>query len=219
MFQKALSFGSVLFLTAAVVLATPSLGQAQRGGHGGGHGGGFHGSGFHGGARFGGFHHVYPFAHHGYRYYAPYYDPYSYPYYSGSYGSYPDSYSSGSYYPDYGSYGDVTPSDAYSYQSFYSPASASAQPDNRADITAEVAADARIWFDGKATKSTGPVHQFHSPALTPGARYRYEVRANWKENGHEVTQTQRVPVAAGDTVKVHFPQQPTSQSSPAKAQH
>jgi uncharacterized protein (TIGR03000 family) len=220
--------GSVFVLGAAVVLVTPSPGQAQRGGHGGGgHFGGGHFGGAHfGGAHFGGarggfhsggaglggfhhgvsgfrgFHHGYPYSHYGYRRYFPY-SGYSYPYSYGSY--YPDSYGSASDYSDYGSYGYVAPSDTYESQSYYPSATATAPPDSTADVTVNVPADARIWFDGTATKLTGPIRQFATPALKPGTRYHYEVRASWKENGHEVTQTQQVSVRAGAHVRVNFP--------------
>jgi uncharacterized protein (TIGR03000 family) len=53
MFRTAHTFGGILILAAAVVLVTPSFGQAQRGGGGGRGGGGAHFSGG-GGARVGG---------------------------------------------------------------------------------------------------------------------------------------------------------------------
>jgi uncharacterized protein (TIGR03000 family) len=72
-----------------------------------------------------------------------------------------------------------------------------------------VPAGAQLWFDGKATTTTGSIRQFDSPPLTPGSRYSYEVRARWNENGHEVTQTQQVEVSAGAYVNVQFPERPT----------
>jgi uncharacterized protein (TIGR03000 family) len=94
-----------------------------------------------------------------------------------------------------------------SYQDSYSPATA--QPDTRAQIIVDVPADAEIWFEGTKMTSTGSVREYRSPPLTPGARYTYEVRARWTENGQEVTQTQEVKVAAGANVNVKFPVQPT----------
>jgi uncharacterized protein (TIGR03000 family) len=82
--------------------------------------------------------------------------------------------------------------------------------DTRAQITVSVPVDAEIWFEGSKTTSTGSVREFHSPPLTPGGRYPYEVRARWNENGHEVTQTQKVQVIAGTHVNMHFPLQPTN---------
>jgi uncharacterized protein (TIGR03000 family) len=198
------------------------------GGHfGGGHFGGAHFGGAHfGGAHFGGalfghrfgYPHAYYRPYHGYypyyglSSYYPYYDTYGYvgsgPTYGGGYyGSGGDEAPS---YPD--DYTSVTPP-AASYQSFYP--SATAQPDNRAFITANVPADAQLWFDGKATTSTGPVREFHSPSLTPGQWFTYEVRASWNDNGHEVTQTQQVEVTAGAHINVDFPLPPKATGQPS----
>ena len=75
-------------------------------------------------------------------------------------------------------------------------------------VTVNVPAGTQLWFDGKATTTTGSVRLFDSPPLTPGSRYSYEVRARWSENGHEVTQTQQVVVSAGAHVDVKFPVTP-----------
>jgi uncharacterized protein (TIGR03000 family) len=233
MCRKAFSFGGLLLLAGAAILATPSLGQAQHGG--GGHGGGGHFGGghfgggriggfrggiFHGGARFGGGRIVRP--HYGYR---PYYRSYGY--------YYPYSYGSSGYYPDYdnsypyvwpsptydsgdaSAYGDVAPSYADGttsaapsqgdYQSLYPPATVSAPSETGAHVTVNVPEDAQLWFNGTLTTSTGTVRQFDSPPFTPGYRYSYKVQARWEENGKEVTQTQRVEVAPGANVSVTFP--------------
>jgi uncharacterized protein (TIGR03000 family) len=44
-----------------------------------------------------------------------------------------------------------------------------------------------------------------TPPLTPGGRYGYDIKASWKENGHEVTQTQYIEVTAGAHINVTFP--------------
>jgi uncharacterized protein (TIGR03000 family) len=208
MFRKALSFGGLLLLAGAAVLVTPGSGQAQHRGGGGHHGGFNHGGGHHGGFHHGGFHHG-GFHHGGFHHgggwwYPRYYGYYgAWPYYYGSYpysgysDSFPYTYSRDWSSPAYdsryyGSYGDVTSSDT------------------RAQITVSVPVDAEIWFEGSKTTSTGSVREFHSPPLTPGGRYTYEVRARWNENGHEVTQTQKVQVTAGTHVNMHFPLQPTN---------
>jgi uncharacterized protein (TIGR03000 family) len=217
MIRKAIWFGSTLLLAGAVLLAAPGAGQAQRGGHGGGHFGGGHFGGGFGGARFGGYHggfyrggygysHAYP--HFGYRNYYPYYGLYGYsPSY---YDTYPYAWSdpgyTGSYtyvapsYPD--SYATVTPP-ASGYQSYYY---APAQPDRTAHVTVNVPPNAQVWFEGVKTTSTGAVREYQSPSLKPGSRYTYEVRARWMANGKEVTQTQRVGVTAGARVNVRFPE-------------
>jgi uncharacterized protein (TIGR03000 family) len=246
MFRKVFLLGGLL--VAVGVLGTAEPVQARPAGHGGGgfHGGGFHGGGFHGGGfhaggfrggfhggYYGGFRGAYPhygYGHYGYRHYGYRYPGYyrdGYPYY-GSYGySYP--YYSNYYTPSYGysddylgsGYSDTYPdSTAPVDPGVATPAVATPPVDNTAHLTVTVPANAKVWFDGTATKSTGTVRSFRSPSLTPGRRYGYTVRARWDDHGHEVTQTQRIQVTAGNTVQVHFPQQPTaSKNSPAKAQH
>ena len=68
-----------------------------------------------------------------------------------------------------------------------------------------VPAEAQIWIDGVATKSTGETRNFDSPPLTPGRRYTYHVVARWKQDGQEMTQTQPVVVTAGKHTDVDFP--------------
>jgi uncharacterized protein (TIGR03000 family) len=230
MFRRIFSCGGLLLLAGAVLVATPGSGWA-RGGHGGGghfgggHFGGGHFGGAHfGGARFGGYRGGfyrggYHYGYGGYRHsYYPYYGYGYYPYLG--YGYYP--YSGYGYYPyadaysGYGSaYTDVAPSyldgtasvtpPASAYQSYYPATTGTSQPDNIAQVTVNVPPDAKVWFDDTLTTSAGAVRQFDSPPLTPGAWYSYDVKASWNENGHEVTQAQRVDVTAGGHVNVRFP--------------
>ena len=71
-------------------------------------------------------------------------------------------------------------------------------------ITVRVAPDAQIWFDDTATKQTGTLREFESPPLTPGKTYTYDIRAQWRENGREVTQSRHIGVQAGGRVTVDF---------------
>jgi uncharacterized protein (TIGR03000 family) len=88
---------------------------------------------------------------------------------------------------------------------------APAAPDNAAHVRVVVPADAQVWFDGNATKATGPVRRFDSPALTPGRQYTYDVKARWRgADGKEVTQTRHVDVAANADVDVDFTPHPDS---------
>jgi uncharacterized protein (TIGR03000 family) len=240
MLHKAISLAGLLLLAGATVLVTPGSSQAQHRGGGshfvGSHGGSFHGGGFRGGGfrhssirqgsfRHGSFHggnfhhrgfHHDGFHHDGGRWWYPGYYGY-YPYY-GYYGYSPYSYDVPSYdWPSraydsgyYGSYEGVTPA----YPDGYSPVTA--QPDTSAHVTLSAPADAVIWFNDSKTTSTGSVREYHSPRLTPGIQYTYEIRARWNENGQEVTQTQQVKVTAGAHVSVKFPVQPTkAQTAPS----
>jgi uncharacterized protein (TIGR03000 family) len=187
---------------------------------GGFHSGSFHSGSFHpGGFRSGSFHpggfdshrfHGGSFHHHGFspRYY------YGYPSYSyyPSYGYYPSydlGYGSDSGLGYFDSYSEAAPSYSSAYQalepySTVSPDAASVQADSTVHVTVRVPANAELWFDGSITTSTGSVREFLSPSLSPG-RYTYEIRARWTENGHDVTQTQKVAVSPGAHLTVDFP--------------
>jgi uncharacterized protein (TIGR03000 family) len=243
MSRKTFTFAGALLVAAALVFLAPTPGWAAPGGHGGGFHGGAHFGGAHfGGAHFGGAH----FGGARFGGYRPYYHNYGRPY--RYYGYYPYFYNYGygpSYYgsyPYYGSYlgsgyddaGYSSPYDQPDTDYLYAPSSGSAgtaryqpsdyspaspaQADTTAQVTVNLPAAARLWFQGTQTAATGAVREFHSPSLTPGRQYVYDVRASWEENGHEVTQTQQVKVAAGAHVKVTFPVPPRSagQASAAK---
>jgi uncharacterized protein (TIGR03000 family) len=193
--------------------------------HGGGfHGGGFHGGGFHGGVH-SGFSNFHPHTFHGFHdnrrflrsgFGFPFFWGGSYPYYGG-YGYYPydggatynllpyaDNYvpfgtdSSSSYYGSYPDQGPATGVDPGLANPMPAPNALTGGPTEApAQLTVSVPADAQVWVEGTKTNSSGPVRYFHSPPLDPNSHYRYEVRARWMENGHEVTQTQQVPSPRG----------------------
>jgi len=221
MIRNMLWYGGTLLLVGATVALMPDTSLAQRGGGGHGGGGGHFGGGAHfsgghfGGAHFGGgrvggyggyhrggYSHGYSGYgryHHGYYGYYPYYD------------YYPDTY-------DPNSYDALSPNYDSGYSSFYSgpygddtdlAAPATNAPDTRVHVSIRVPADARVWVDGEPTTSTGPVRQFQSPPL-PSGRYDYQVRASWRDSGHEVTQTRQVEVTPGAHVEVDFPTPPES---------
>ncbi len=87
---------------------------------------------------------------------------------------------------------------------YYSPAVANPVADNRAHIRLALPADAEVRFDGDKTTQTGADRRFVSPPLQAGHDYIYEIKAQWKENGHEVTRDRRITVHAGDVVNVSF---------------
>ena len=199
MSRTAQTLGCILVLTVVAVLVTPGISQAQRGGgraggghYGGGHVGGYHTGAYHGPAYYGGYRS--PYARNGY---LPYYGSYSPNFYD------VPTYDSG-YSPLY--YGDTTygPPSSDTYQTYYPPPAIAIPSDTSAHISVTVPAGAEIWFDGTATTTTGKVRQFNSPPLTPG-NHSYEIRARWSEDGHDVTQSQRVEVTPGAHVNVGFP--------------
>jgi uncharacterized protein (TIGR03000 family) len=206
MFRTTYTLSGILVLSVVAVLVTPGLSQAQHGGlGGGGHFGGAHVGGYHGAVPLGGYHTVnrgagyyggyrHPYAGYGYR---PYYD---------SFGYSPNFYDDSGYSPLYDGGATYGTSAAGANQASYPPPAAEIPSDTSAHVTVTVPPGAEIWFDGTATTSTGTVRQFESPPLTPG-KHSYEILARWNENGHEVTQTQRVEVTPGANVSVSFPVQ------------
>jgi uncharacterized protein (TIGR03000 family) len=227
MLPKVFSYAAALILTGVAVLAMPGSIQAHS--FGGVHVGAAHVGVYRGGLYPGGFYHYgYPRAlprlYYGYNpYYSylsgfpypGYYYPYSgyYPYYSypipyflsnpeyglGSFGSYGYGYAPGSYPTGAAS---VTPP-ASSAPVLYSETTS--EPDTHALVIVKLPADAQLWIDNKPTTSTGPRRKFASPPLALGSHYAYDLKATWKEKGHEVTQTQRVEFTAGAHVNVTFP--------------
>jgi uncharacterized protein (TIGR03000 family) len=72
-------------------------------------------------------------------------------------------------------------------------------------IEVKVPSGAEVWFEKNKTAQTGTQRIFRSPALPPGGRYVYTVRARWEEDGKKVEQMQAVGVQAGQTARVAFP--------------
>ncbi len=87
---------------------------------------------------------------------------------------------------------------------YYSPEAANPVADNRVHIRIALPADAVVRFDGEKTNQTGAERHFVSPPLQPGHNYAYDVQAQWKENGHEVTRDRHVTVHAGQVVNLSF---------------
>jgi uncharacterized protein (TIGR03000 family) len=197
--HKLLSIGAALLASAAMLFATGSSSAAGRGGGARG-GGGYRGgsAGYRGGyAGYRGY---------GYGGYRGYgyggYRGYGY----GGYGVYPLVGGLGYYYPDYYypdySYPSVPAPTVY--QSFYTAPPAVTVPTNTALIDVSVPADAAVWIDGNPTTQTGATRAYVTPALTPGQKYSYELKARWMENGQPVEKTQKVSFLAGNQVQVNF---------------
>jgi uncharacterized protein (TIGR03000 family) len=75
----------------------------------------------------------------------------------------------------------------------------------RAQVAVDVPTKAILWFDGKKTHTKGHHRKFHTPLLTPGQHFTYTLRARWKKDGKNITQTQKVRVWAGAHVEAAFP--------------
>lgn len=64
--------------------------------------------------------------------------------------------------------------------------------------------NAKVWFDGAPTVSTGTERLYYTPDLSPSANNSYRIRATWTANGKEVTQERVAPVAPGRGTVVDF---------------
>jgi uncharacterized protein (TIGR03000 family) len=66
--------------------------------------------------------------------------------------------------------------------------------------------EAKVFFDDKATTSTGADRLFITPQLTQGQN-NYKVRVMFMQNGQELTREQVLPTAPGMTYVVDFTKQ------------
>ena len=71
-------------------------------------------------------------------------------------------------------------------------------------LTVQVPADAKVFVNGKLTKTPGTVRQYISRNLIAGQHYSYEIRAEWTENGKATSGTKKVNLTAGQTADVTF---------------
>lgn len=77
-------------------------------------------------------------------------------------------------------------------------------PQGSATIRVQVpTADAKLWFQGAATKRQGTSRVFKSPQLDGGS-HRYLVRCVWTEDGREVSREKYVAVSANQEAVVDF---------------
>jgi uncharacterized protein (TIGR03000 family) len=237
MFRNAVTVAGTLLVAGVLALWSPATATAApRGGHWGGHGsfwgghwGGHHGYG--GLYGYGGYRGLYYGPgwgnYRGYAYTPYYYGSWYNPglYYPNAYYSYPYSTTWAYDYPYYQyslygyspSYSDVTSEPAYytDQYSMYEPDTGttyqvpgSMPGDSGVNISVTVPPDAKLWFEGRPTQSTGPEREFRSPPLMPGQNYSYDVRAQWTEKGRQVTQEKKVFVRAGEDIHLTFPSPP-----------
>jgi uncharacterized protein (TIGR03000 family) len=210
-----LATGAVALLAGGMLLLVPLGVQAGHGGGGhggGGHGGGGHGGGGHGGYHGGGYHGGGYHGGSGYYHGGSGYYHNNYPYHR--YGYYPGFYGLGFGWPFYSGFGYGGGGYGYSnggsggYQSFYNGSTdQSAQPpypfepadDGTIIIAVRVPPGASLWFGDTLTTQTGHVRYFHSPKLTPGDRYTYELTASWPgADGQDVVRKQTLSFQAGE---------------------
>lgn len=73
-----------------------------------------------------------------------------------------------------------------------------------ANLKFQLPATATLFVDGQATSGTGSERSFFTPALIPGQKYYYDVRAEITVAGEKVTEQKRVIVSAGANVTESF---------------
>lgn len=71
-------------------------------------------------------------------------------------------------------------------------------------LTVEVPADARVYVNGRETRSTGTIRRYISRGLDPSASYTYEVRAEVERDGELQSDVQIVQVGAGQVTGLAF---------------
>jgi len=153
-----------------------------------------------------------------------------YPYGAGInnyYGGYPGMGINESYYGGFGGYPAVGAGvlGSNSYSSLYPPsggiALSSKMDKGSGGVTTSVsvkvpAADAQVWFGGVKTKQSGVTRDFVTPALPAGKKFKYEVRAVWKEQGVDVEHNQTVTFLPGENVVIDFTKPGATEKKPAK---
>ena len=78
------------------------------------------------------------------------------------------------------------------------------QRDASAELVVRVPADARLFVDDQAMRTTGTVRCYRSPELAASATYEYELRAEITRDGQTTTQTKLVRVTAGTSQELDF---------------
>ena len=75
---------------------------------------------------------------------------------------------------------------------------------SRAKLVVELPADAKLFIDDLPMKTTSGTRTFSTPTLAQGQSYYYIVRAEVMRDGKPVTESRRVIVRAGQTVRAEF---------------
>jgi uncharacterized protein (TIGR03000 family) len=206
--------GAVLTLAATALLLLPSVSLAQRRfgrGWGGSYGWGGYGYDRYGYGRGWGD----GYGYRGYGWGSPRYG-------GGYYGFNRDWYLPGDYGPSYGydtgeyyypSQGQTYYGGDYAMDQGNMPTQDMTQGQNRAHIVLRVPTNAQVTFEGQPTTSQGPLRAYVSPPIDPNKDYTYNVKAQWTQDGRQVTQDRQVRVRAGQIARVNFMQQQGGRST------
>jgi len=75
---------------------------------------------------------------------------------------------------------------------------------NRARLTVEVPADAKLFIDDQPMKTTSAVRHFRTPELVAGQQYYYILKVEVARSGVTHSETKRVTLKAGDQINASF---------------
>jgi uncharacterized protein (TIGR03000 family) len=89
--------------------------------------------------------------------------------------------------------------------------------ETRANVLVELPADARLFVDGQAMKSTSARRSFITPPLEQGQAYYYDLRAEAVRDGQTVRISRRVVVRPGQSVNLSFPELEAGATATARA--
>ncbi len=211
MLRNCRCFGVLVVLAASAFLGTPALSHAQRGGGahvgaGAGHAEPFVGGAYRGGYGWHGYGDHRFWGYGGGFYGGYYYDPY-FPYYGLDlppyYGPYP--YAVPLYPPPpapiyLGSAGTTAPPSAVTGAGY-----TVASPPVQGIVSVTVPPSTRLYVQDTPTSTTGTVREFQTPPLQAGQSYTYRIRAEWEQDGRQMSQTQTINVVGGQNVRIGFP--------------
>jgi uncharacterized protein (TIGR03000 family) len=84
----------------------------------------------------------------------------------------------------------------------FAPTEAQPAPVLTATVEVRLPADAELWFEGVQMAPTGERRVFTTPALRRDLAYTYDIFAQWRQEGRDVTRSERLTVRAGESVVV-----------------
>jgi uncharacterized protein (TIGR03000 family) len=75
---------------------------------------------------------------------------------------------------------------------------------DKAVVAVKLPADAKLYADGQLTQLTSSERLFHTPTLSAGQRYQYELKVEYSREGKPVSDSKTVYVKAGERTEVEF---------------
>jgi uncharacterized protein (TIGR03000 family) len=84
------------------------------------------------------------------------------------------------------------------------PAAELGSDEQRAMFVLSVPVDAKVFFQGEPTSSTGTRRRYRSPVLKAGKTFAFTIRVEVQRNGRLVSNTQEPQLQAGSRVEIAF---------------